>query len=73
MEAIPEDFKGMLEEVMSKIPLPKIDTVSKLPTRELVVILAATAMCIGKHPIQVRDEITEIRTAALELADALVD
>jgi len=72
MEAAPEDLKGLLKEVMSKVPLPKAD-VAKLPTREIVAILAATAMCIGKHPIQVRDEIPEIRTAALELADALAD
>jgi len=63
-------LKEIMEKLKGAIPQPEP---FKLPTREIVVILAATAMCIGKHPIQVRDEIPEIRTAALELADSLVD
>jgi len=47
--------------------------VFQLPVREVSTILIAAAMCVGKHPHEVEDNITDIRNAALGLAKALIE
>ena len=74
MEAMKEGTVGF-NELMDKITkaMPQLAPASSLPTRELITILSAAAMCIGKDPKYVEVCTQDIRDAALGLADVIVD